>query len=107
MYANPGISSWGKIKLATVNTIVAAESFPAFKVLWQPGNTAENSRNCRPLLEQQTQLGARQIMAAALLTKFRKSFRGISLSYPFHTLLLPFFFLHRIQYERTVVFFEF
>ena len=45
IYANLGILSWGKIKLATANTIVVAgESFPAFKALWQPGDTAESQR---------------------------------------------------------------
>lgn len=40
MYASPGIEPWGKINLVIANTIVVAgESFPAFKALWQPGDT--------------------------------------------------------------------
>lgn len=54
MYAKPGISSWGKINIATVNTIVTGESLPAFEALWQPGDTAEKESNCWRLLEQQT-----------------------------------------------------
>lgn len=77
MYANPGLSSWGKINLATVNTIVVAgESFPAFKVLWQPGDTAENWHNCWHLLEQQTQLGARQGMADTLNETSQEELQG-------------------------------
>ena len=55
MYAKPGASSWGKINIATVNTIVVTgESFPAFKALWQPGDTTEKESNCWRLLKQQT-----------------------------------------------------
>lgn len=77
MYANPGISSWGKICLAAMTAIVAAgEAFPAFKAFWQPGDAAEN-RVTMGIRAADT-AGSKSVCGRRpLLTKLCKSFRDI------------------------------